>query len=149
MAGEVIAYPLDAKQNLSQDPAENIQPKALTEERFNTLLYEALIGELILHDIISVLRCCHLNYHLIGRFKCSRFRTTAIHLVFNGSHRSLIKLSGRLRLRGQIKPAAYMLLGPTGWNLSHSWLAKSHFTLLASPETLWATTIRQTTSDPL
>lgn len=42
MAGEVIAYPVDAKQNLSQDPAENVQPKALTEERFNTLLYELL-----------------------------------------------------------------------------------------------------------
>lgn len=43
MAGEVIAYPADAKQSLSQDPAENVQPEALTEERFNTLLYKHLL----------------------------------------------------------------------------------------------------------
>lgn len=109
----------------------------------------ALIGELILHDIISTLRYCHLNTLPIGRFKCSRCRNTAIHLVFKGSHRSLIKPSKGLRLQGQIKPTAYVLLGPTGRNLSHAWLAKSHFTLLASPEALWATTIRQTTPDPL
>lgn len=42
MAGEVITYPADAKQNLSQDPAENVEPEALTEERFNPLLYELL-----------------------------------------------------------------------------------------------------------
>jgi len=42
VAGEVIAYPVDVEQSLSQDPEENVQPKALTEERFNTLLYEFL-----------------------------------------------------------------------------------------------------------